>query len=452
MPEYAMIAANTVQTVVDTVALAAPAPLQPAVAVIGSDIVSLLTLNLGFASVARLTGLSYFLFTNPNPFWGIFDFYLANPLAEKLASQWSTRDFILRDKLGGGNFGAAYEGLRVKGEDQTISGKGPLTPEQKKRRVVLKRVNLDKSGVRRDFLKAGTMAKGAQETGVVEAYMCAKVARNPIARLSVAEFMGCFFADGSDGGFTKGSQWLVWKFESDSTLGDACDGKLGEFPACLEQYVLGREDPNMDPGKRDSLIIKSIIRQVLVGLDRLHAIGIVHRDIKPDNLLITSDGQVKIIDFGAAVDMCTGINFNPLYGMLDPRYCPPEELVMPQSFPKAPVPFLAALASPFAWFYGRPDLFDSYSVGVLLVQLAVPQLRRNTSIAQFNNELRQFDYDLTRWRDYRGSKYDFSLLDRNGGKGFDLAKKLLGKRDSTFRGRLSTSQALRHPFFIVPEF
>lgn len=41
--------------------------------------------------------------------------------------------------------------------------------------------------------------------------------------------------------------------------------------------------------------------------------------------------QVKIIDFGAAVDMCTGINFNPLFGMLDPRYSPPEELVMPQS-------------------------------------------------------------------------------------------------------------------------
>lgn len=40
--------------------------------------------------------------------------------------------------------------------------------------------------------------------------------------------------------------------------------------------------------------------------------------------------QIKIIDFGAAVDMCTGINFNPLYGMLDPRYSPPEELVMPK--------------------------------------------------------------------------------------------------------------------------
>lgn len=42
--------------------------------------------------------------------------------------------------------------------------------------------------------------------------------------------------------------------------------------------------------------------------------------MKPENILITAAGDVKIIDFGAAVDMCTGINFNPLYGMLDPRY------------------------------------------------------------------------------------------------------------------------------------
>lgn len=34
---------------------------------------------------------------------------------------------------------------------------------------------------------------------------------------------------------------------------------------------------------------------------------------------MTNSGSVKLIDFGAAVDMCTGINFNPLSGMLDPR-------------------------------------------------------------------------------------------------------------------------------------
>ena len=38
--------------------------------------------------------------------------------------------------------------------------------------------------------------------------------------------------------------------------------------------------------------------------------------------------QVKLIDFGAAVDMCTGINFNPQTGMLDPRYRCASHLAM----------------------------------------------------------------------------------------------------------------------------
>ena len=42
------------------------------------------------------------------------------------------------------------------------------------------------------------------------------------------------------------------------------------------------------------------------------------------------------------------------------------------AFPRAPSPLLAALFAPFAWAYGRPDLFDSYSAGVLLMQMAVP--------------------------------------------------------------------------------
>ena len=38
---------------------------------------------------------------------------------------------------------------------------------------------------------------------------------------------GEFVADESDGGFTKGTQWLVWRFESDSTLADAVQVRLG---------------------------------------------------------------------------------------------------------------------------------------------------------------------------------------------------------------------------------
>ena len=42
-----------------------------------------------------------------------------------------------------------------------------LSEDDKLRRVVLKRVNLDQVGVRSDFLKSGTMARGAAETGKV---------------------------------------------------------------------------------------------------------------------------------------------------------------------------------------------------------------------------------------------------------------------------------------------
>jgi len=43
---------------------------------------------------------------------------------------------------------------------------------------------------------------------------------------------------------------------------------------------------------------KNIIKQVIYGLQYLHSLHIIHRDIKAENILIFDDNTVKITDFG----------------------------------------------------------------------------------------------------------------------------------------------------------
>src|SRR6516165_10298019 len=45
-----------------------------------------------------------------------------------------------------------------------------------------------------------------------------------------------------------------------------------------------------------------IARQICGALVYMHGHGVVHRDLKPENILITESGQVKIMDFGIALD------------------------------------------------------------------------------------------------------------------------------------------------------
>ncbi|CAK7273207.1 negative regulator of the PHO system [Sporothrix epigloea] len=64
----------------------------------------------------------------------------------------------------------------------------------------------------------------------------------------------------------------------------------------LKKYM----DTNGDRGALKPLLIKSFMYQLLKGIDFCHQNRVLHRDLKPQNLLINSKGQLKLGDFGLA--------------------------------------------------------------------------------------------------------------------------------------------------------
>lgn len=70
--------------------------------------------------------------------------------------------------------------------------------------------------------------------------------------------------------------------------------------------------------------IGEIIRQLLAGLGYAHARGVIHRDVKPPNILLNDDGQIKITDFGIArIDTSTLTQIGEVMG--SPGYMSPEQ-------------------------------------------------------------------------------------------------------------------------------
>lgn len=70
----------------------------------------------------------------------------------------------------------------------------------------------------------------------------------------------------------------------------------------------------------------AILGDVLLGIEACHAAGIIHRDVKPENILLTSEGSAKLADLGLARDATGGAGATLVGGVGTLAYMSPEQL------------------------------------------------------------------------------------------------------------------------------
>jgi serine/threonine-protein kinase len=105
-------------------------------------------------------------------------------------------------------------------------------------------------------------------------------------------------------------------------------GKSSGFHYLVMEYVEGRSayDLMAERGKLQEEFALHIAMQVARALEFAHEAGVVHRDIKPDNILVTGENIAKLCDFGLARDTAKETRLTQTGMMMGtPHYASPEQ-------------------------------------------------------------------------------------------------------------------------------
>lgn len=138
------------------------------------------------------------------------------------------------------------------------------------------------------------------------------------------------------------------------------------------------------------------------------------------------------------------------------------QYVLPTDSPSLSASAFAVALGPMLWAQHKPDRFDTWSAGIVLLQLALPGLRQPRGLQLFHSEYEKCTYDIEKWREQCRwlSKRDTSALDANNGAGWDLAQALLRPRSilvgddgsvsfvtgSNIPMRIGAREAISHPY------
>lgn len=130
-------------------------------------------------------------------------------------------------------------------------------------------------------------------------------------------------------------------------------GEVAETPYFIMEYVYGHTVYDlMCAGMIDMNGVVSIIASVAAGLKHIHEKGVAHHDINPNNVMVSSEGVVKLLDFGLASMVGPGSSMTAKK-MGTQGYAAPERYLEPDEVDQ------------------RADL---YSLGVLFYHLLTAKL------------------------------------------------------------------------------